>query len=1383
MSNYLGLDIGTNSVGWALVNEKHEIVKKKNFALWGVRMFDESKDAKERRTFRSQRRRLVRRRFRINLLQNEFDEEINKIDPYFYERLNDSFLTIEDKKYNNKYTLFNDSCTDKMFFNEYPTIYHLRKALLEKNQKFDIRMLYLAIHHIIKYRGNFLYPQEKFNKSYETVIKDFFEELNELLIEYANEFEDDESYFEKIDVELNDSFFKELEETLTSEMTKNDREKKLLTLFRINKKTLVNELIIKLLCKGIVRVNTLSLVKDQKYDEIKISLSDEELEENIDKLKKNITELNAFYDLLISLKRVVDYYYLVSLLGNDVNYLSDAMVNIYEKHKEELKTLKFLILDYDKQNNTKYYSECFRKKSIENNYVNYIGYNSSGGEVDRFKHCKKEDFYKYIKTLLQKIKNENNEEIIEKIFKEIDNDKYLLKQKSSQNSSIPMQLHLMELEEILDNQSQYYPFLNNVIDNLIVKERIVKIFKYKIPYYIGPLNSNATHSWVKRNSNDKVTPFNLKEVVNFDETAINFIERMQNKCTYLKGNDDFCLPKFSMLYQEYMCLEYLNNMIINKSHITQELKEYLLENYFKCTSKPTKKGLIDCINQKEGYTPSNSEIQDVNCSMSSYIKFKEIFNDDFSYDLIEKIIKDITIFEDKKILERRLKVEYKLDDEKIKKIKQLNYKGYGRLSRHFLNGLVSENKQTGEVFGPIICILRNEIINLQQIIFSDKYNFNKAIDQYNKEIMAENKDKMTPEEFIDEYLYISPIMKRSLIQTVKIIDEIEQIIKPEKIDKYFVECTREAEKKDKNGKGAVKLSRYDNLRELYKKCNEFAPEFSKWGIDLKKLSNTLDNFDKNMLQSDKIYLYFTQLGRSMYTLEKIDLDVLISGNNDYDIDHIYPQAIVQDDSLNNRVLTEKNKNNSKSDRFLFEIEGFLSPKANGFYEFLRSKGLITENKYKRLTKKQLYPGELDSFVNRQIVATNQAVKGVIQFLKLYKKINQSSIIYSRASMVSKFRQKFELYKSRTANNFHHAHDAYLNAVLGDVVDTYFTVNHVHNYRDYRELKNKEITINPLKVLSYDRFKYVNNEKEYYWIVKDSIRLIKHNLYERFDIRETTRQHYKHDLFSKVSILPAKKGSIPVKTKNNDPRANTSRYGGITSDSYPKYVIVKLTDKKGKEKYILEAIPSRYIKKDIEYIKEIYKNDSKCIKVEIVRKNIPINVVIKYERRRFVITGRHDNSRYALKNIIDRYFNYTSVKIIKYLDKYDDNKKIGRNMDESADSILIAAAKDENTKEIRITRDDCNYLLDEIIKTYSKTIYSYPNIKNTISSLLEVKRIDKLKSIPLKECIELLYKILKLLKTNENTGELRMSKMLKPGMKFISESITGYYSNVIFEVPK
>lgn len=64
---YIGLDIGTNSVGWAVTDEKYSVVKKKGKRLWGVRLFDTAATAKKRRL-----KRTARRQFRKGLIKEGF---------------------------------------------------------------------------------------------------------------------------------------------------------------------------------------------------------------------------------------------------------------------------------------------------------------------------------------------------------------------------------------------------------------------------------------------------------------------------------------------------------------------------------------------------------------------------------------------------------------------------------------------------------------------------------------------------------------------------------------------------------------------------------------------------------------------------------------------------------------------------------------------------------------------------------------------------------------------------------------------------------------------------------------------------------------------------------------------------------------------------------------------------------------------------------------------------------------------------------------------------------------------------------------------------------------------------------------------------------------
>lgn len=131
--------------------------------MWGSHLFDEASTAEDRRIQRNARKRLYRRNERIKLLQSFFAAEIAKIDPTFFIRLNESSLWKDDRSADNKqqFSLFNDvDYTDKDFKKEFPTIYHLRAAIIDGKVKSDPRLIYLALHHIIKNRGHFLFPGE-----------------------------------------------------------------------------------------------------------------------------------------------------------------------------------------------------------------------------------------------------------------------------------------------------------------------------------------------------------------------------------------------------------------------------------------------------------------------------------------------------------------------------------------------------------------------------------------------------------------------------------------------------------------------------------------------------------------------------------------------------------------------------------------------------------------------------------------------------------------------------------------------------------------------------------------------------------------------------------------------------------------------------------------------------------------------------------------------------------------------------------------------------------------------------------------------------------------------------------------------------------------------
>lgn len=160
---YLGLDMGSASVGWAVTDDQYHILRAHGKALWGTRLFESANTAEDRRINRTARRRLKRRNQRIEWLQEIFAEEIAEKDSGFFRRMKESRYWAEDKRDENgncpemPYLLFIDKeFTDKEYHEKFPTIYHLRKYLMTTEETPDIRLVYLAFHHMMKHRGHFL---------------------------------------------------------------------------------------------------------------------------------------------------------------------------------------------------------------------------------------------------------------------------------------------------------------------------------------------------------------------------------------------------------------------------------------------------------------------------------------------------------------------------------------------------------------------------------------------------------------------------------------------------------------------------------------------------------------------------------------------------------------------------------------------------------------------------------------------------------------------------------------------------------------------------------------------------------------------------------------------------------------------------------------------------------------------------------------------------------------------------------------------------------------------------------------------------------------------------------------------------------------------------
>ena len=245
---YIGLDIGTSSVGWAVTDMNYQIIKRHGKALWGSRLFASANTAEERRGFRTARRRLDRRNWRINILQELFAEEISKVDSGFYLRMKESKYYPEDKKDSSgkcpelPYALFVDKdYTDKDYHKEYPTIYHLRKMLMETEKVPDIRLVYLAIHHMMKHRGHFLLSGDINQVT----------EFKNTFLQFAENLKNEELDFQ---VEMSEERIKEVEIVLKDKnLTKSAKKNRLIKYFGV--KSACEKAVFTLITGGTVKLS------------------------------------------------------------------------------------------------------------------------------------------------------------------------------------------------------------------------------------------------------------------------------------------------------------------------------------------------------------------------------------------------------------------------------------------------------------------------------------------------------------------------------------------------------------------------------------------------------------------------------------------------------------------------------------------------------------------------------------------------------------------------------------------------------------------------------------------------------------------------------------------------------------------------------------------------------------------------------------------------------------------------------------------------------------------------------------------------------------------------------------------------------------------------
>lgn len=1090
------------------------------------------------------------------------------------------------------WTFFNGSdFTDRDYFKRFPTIYHLRKWLMETNEQADIRLIYLAFHNIVKHRGNFLRQDNPGLTSKNADVDASVKEFCDLLQEYCD----------NLDIPCAASANeKEIAEVLrnvsASKSQVRDAIKPLLAIgpCDILDKTKANKMG-KALAAALIGLKTeladVFFLSDDKPGGVVTNIylsSDEGIE-----VFKEVCPDEAS-PLFEAMQKVYSAYVLQEILSSKPKEsLSANKVADYEQYRHDLRLLKDLVRQYAPDSYDEFFrgpfyasTELHPQKHVydKGKAKGYTKYNEVHGR-DSYDAFKKE-----VKNLFGNTKAVEDPRYLD-MMERFENEHFLRRLKTSDNGAIPFQLHLEEMRAIIDNQAQFYPFLKEE------QKKLESLVTFRIPYYVGPLTrKNAPHdasgklrfAWAKRREgqdNAPIKPWNWERVIDKDRSATEFIQRMTGTCTYLQGEP--VLPKCSLLYEEYCVLNELNGAKFSEDGDEERRFDYkdrmeMIEDLFR-KGKVSYKKAADWMrkhNHMNVHVSGGQGESGFESKLGSYIFFsKDVFRVDEipeeDYPMIEEIILWSTVFEDREIFKDKLKRNYgdRLTDEQIKKIVRKRFSGWGRLSRKLLTE-IKVDSDNGPV--AIMDVLREGNPNhsgrvlgkpmvFMEVLRDDDLGFQELVDEINREYM------LGATALALEDLPGSPALRRGVNQALAIVEEIVHIAghAPENI---FIEVTREDDAKKR---GQRTKRRYDALREAMAALKEEAPEF--WDSNVEdELTGSASN---NRELDERLTLYFMQGGKSLYSGKPLDIGQLSSGT--YHVDHIIPQAYVKDDSFENKALVFASENEAKSDQMLIDAD--IRKKMRSYWDALKQAGLIGEKKYRNLLRSSIGEKQMRGFIARQLVETSQIVKTVQTVLR--DRYAYTNVMPVKASLSSELRERAGLVKCREANDFHHAHDAFLAVEIGRFIQKRHSgvydnpIGYAHVMKEYVKKQSSQMRKGKLPgsstfiISSFMTSGFDEETGELFkddWSASEELAKIK----RYFDYRqcyisrmpeEDTGAFWTDTVYSPRGGKKA--ASIPLKQG-----LDIEKYGGYSSNEYAYFILIDGTKKNGKPKRLFEGVP-------------------------------------------------------------------------------------------------------------------------------------------------------------------------------------------------------------------
>ena len=556
-------------------------------------------------------------------------------------------------------------------------------------------------------------------------------------------------------------------------------------------------------------------------------------------------------------------------------------------------------------------------------------------------------------------------------------------------------------------------------------------------------------------------------------------------------------------------------------------------------------------------------------------------------------------------------------------------------------------------------------------------------------------------ERLDE-MRVSNSVRRPVYRTLAVVKDIEKAFgKP---DKIFVEMTRggQTDQKRKRTK-----SRKQQILDLYDKCKDDVH-------DLMQQLESMGEYADSRLQSDRLYLYFMQFGKCAYSGAHIGFDQLMAGSVEYDIDHIYPQSYVKDDSLNNKVLVLSDLNGTKDN--IYPVSPEIRGKMQGLWSWWNHVGAISDEKYKRLIRSAPFTDEEKmGFINRQLTETSQSTKFIADLLK--ERFPDAEVVYVKAGLVSDFRHEFDLPKSRSYNDLHNAADAFLSVVAGNVYDMRFSKKWFRIDEKY-SVKVKTIFTHEVKCRGD--------------IIWDGMPML-----EKVEdtARKNTAHFVKYAAFKTGGLFdqnPVKKGTGLIPLKAGLP---TEKYGGYNKAGIMFLIPVRYNIGKKSEILILpvELMHGKHFLEDKVFARNYtFTRLENILGKKVGEVSFPmgmrpwkINTMLSFDGFRVCLTGTSGRGKCLVAQPVmqfsaDEHWRFYVKRLERFVEK------IGINPDLLYDKDHDKVSKDENLK-----------LYELYVDKLQNTIYK-KRVNSPVQTLLKGK--EEFKKLSIEEQCQVLLNI-------------------------------------------